>query len=215
MAMVKGELRQLQIAYPAGPAAGHRSADHRDGAAGIGWLVKTTFCTLWMSVLLVGAAPHATAQLRTPTEYEIKALFLYEFGRFVEWPPSPEGESDPFPICVLGEDPFGVLLDEALRNKSSAGHAVIARRILGISETGKCRILFISPSEDRRLPEILGDLEGKSILTVGEGVQFTRRGGIIGFLMQGNRVRFAINMEAAGRVGLRLSSQLLRLATLD
>jgi hypothetical protein len=153
------------------------------------------------------------AQSQPPTEYEVKAAFLYEFGRFVEWTPVSAGDSDFFAICVLGEDPFGILLDEAVKDKTASGHKVIARRIVGVRDSGDCRILFISPSEDSRLLEILKALEGKGILTVGEGSQFTRRGGMVSFRTEQNRVRFAINQAATERAGIKLSSQLLKIAT--
>ena len=162
---------------------------------------------------LVGcAAASAFSQSRPPTEYEIKALFLYEFGRFVEWPSSSRTAGDSFAICVLGEDPFGIVLDEAVKNKVVSGYSVVVRRMLGVTEAGPCRILFISPSEENRLLEILSALEGRSVLTVGEGNLFARRGGMISFTIEDNRVRFSINLAATEREGLRMSSQLLRVA---
>ncbi len=161
------------------------------------------------------AAPFAWAQARPASEYEVKASFLYEFGRFVEWAPSSEAGAGPFAICVLGVDPFGALLDQAVKNKTAAADPVVAKRITGIKDSGSCRILFISPSEDSRLPEILKALEGKNILTVGEGSQFTRRGGMIGFRTEDNRVRFTINLSATDGAGLKVSSQLLKVARIE
>jgi hypothetical protein len=101
-----------------------------------------------------------------------------------------------------------------VKNKSVAGHEVVVRRLVGVSELGSCQILFVSPSEQSRLPTILNALVGKSVLTVGEGAQFARRGGMISFTIENNRVRFAVNRTAAETADLRVSSQLLRLATL-
>jgi len=152
------------------------------------------------------------AQSRPPTEYEIKAAFLYEFGRFVEWPAASRQGGDSFSICVLGEDPFGLVLDEAVQGKTILGATVAAKRIVGVTDAGTCRILFISPSEENRLLEILRALEGRSVLTVGEGNLFTRRGGMISFTIEDKRVRFSINLAATEREGLRMSSRLLRVA---
>ena len=164
---------------------------------------------------LVGcAAASAFSQSRPPTEYEIKAAFLYEFGRFVEWPVASRQSGDSFAICVLGEDPFGFVLDETVQGKTISGAMVIARRIVAIRDAETCRILFLSPSEDSRLPEILKALEGRSVLTVGEENQFTRRGGMINFRLEDNRVRLAINLAVTERAGLKVSSQLLRVANI-
>jgi len=121
---------------------------------------------------------------------------------------------DSFAICVLGEDPFGFVLDETVQGKTISGATVIAKRIVAIRDAETCRILFISPSEDSRLPEILKVLEGRSVLTVGEENQFTRRGGMINFRLENNRVRLAINVAATERAGLKVSSQLLRIASI-
>jgi len=177
--------------------------------------------TIWNMLLiaawLLGWIPlrNSRAQSRPPTEYEIKAAFLYEFARFVEWVPATASASDSFAICVLGVDPFGVLLDEAVKDKTTNGYKVIAKRIVGAKDAGDCRILFVSPSEDNRLPEILKVLEGRNILTVGEGNQFTRRGGMISFRTEESRVRLTINTSATDRAGLKVSSQLLKLASIQ
>jgi hypothetical protein len=155
----------------------------------------------------------AFAQSRPPSEYQIKAVFLYEFGRFVEWPSFPQSPEQSFTICVLGADPFGVVLDNAVRNRTVNGHRVETKRLLGIRDSDTCHILFVSPSEERRVPDIVAALAGKSILTVGEGPEFTHRGGMIAFTVQDKRVRFAVNMGAAEGADLKVSSQLLKLAT--
>jgi hypothetical protein len=156
----------------------------------------------------------ACAQSRPATEYEVKALFLSEFSRFVEWNGSQAGSPD-FAICVLGVDPFGLSLDEAVKGKAASGAAVVAQRILAVRDAASCRIVFISPSEDGRLTDVLKALEGMSVLTVGEGSQFTRRGGMIAFRVEGSRVRITVNLAAAERQGLKLSSHLLKLARIE
>ncbi len=96
------------------------------------------------------------AQEKKPGEYDVKAAYLYNFGRFVEWPPAAApASSDSFPVCILGRDPFGPILDETLANEVTNGRALLAKRISKLQEVTDCRILFISSSEASRLKEIL------------------------------------------------------------
>lgn len=168
---------------------------------------------LLLAALLTVSSIQLLAQSRSPaTEHEVKAAYLYQFGRYVEWPSDQGRPSSSFVICVLGQDPFGVALDEIAKGKIISGQQVAIKRILGPSELQDCRILFVSRSEDDRLPAILKALEGKTVLTVGEGTQFTRRGGMVAFTSEDRKVRFVVNLAAAEAAKLRLSSQLLRLA---
>ena len=172
-------------------------------------------------------APNLRAQAPKPTEYEVEAAYLSNFGRFVEWSAragtSPgqvnAGQSgavpssnDPFYVCVLGQDPFGPLLDTALRGETIGGAPMVARRLAGPEEAAGCRILFLSSSKDSQLTTILPALVTSHILTVSDVPGFTRRGGMIQFVLSGNRVRFEINLAAAQRAGLTLSSELLKVA---
>lgn len=152
------------------------------------------------------------AQSRPPAPEEVEAAYLYQFGRYVEWPFDRQGESDSFLICILGTDPFGKALEQTVAGKIITGRQVAAKRILGPRESDGCRIVFVSPSEDARAPEILNALEGTGILTVGRGAQFTRRGGMIAFVSEERKVRFVINLAATDAEKLTLSSQLLRVA---
>lgn len=153
------------------------------------------------------------AQEAKHTEYEVKAAYLYNFGRFVEWPPRVTApKSDSFTVCVLGQDPFGPALDATLAGETINGSKVAAQRISKSQEAVNCRILFISPSEDSQLKETLAALDKTSALTVSDMSQFVRRGGMVQFILEGNRVRFEVNLTAAERADLILSSQLLKLA---
>ena len=144
-------------------------------------------------------------------EYEVKAAFLYNFARFVEWPdPAPAAE-EPVEICVLGEDPFGEVLDRTIAKKKVRGHPVVARRIEGPDDAATCRIVFVSASEERLRPT-LETLAREQTLTVGEDDDFTKQGGMIKFLLDERRVRLEINVDALERAGLKASSQLLRVA---
>jgi YfiR/HmsC-like len=150
------------------------------------------------------------AQLK-PTEYQVKAAYLSNFGRFVEW--RARVGNEPFKVCVLGPDPFGPALDATVSGESIDHAPVEAKRIAGAQEAGSCRILFISSAEDTQLRAILTALDKTSVLTVSDIPQFAKRGGMIQFILIGNRVRFEVNLDAAQRAGLSLSSELLKLAT--
>lgn len=153
------------------------------------------------------------AQTSKPTEYEVKAAYLYNFGRFVEWPsrtgPPP---ANSFNICVVGQDHFGAALNTTLADETIAGKSVVVKRIQTAQDATNCRILFISASEENQLKQILAVLNGSSVLTVSDMPQFSRRGGMVQFILEGNRVRFEINLASAEHAGLTLSSELLKLA---
>ena len=159
--------------------------------------------------VLPGAAPRAS-EYTEPTEYQVKAAFLYNFAKFVEWP-DPRGRA-PFVIGVLGDDPFGDVLEQTVTGKTVKSREFAVRRLADAAEAPRVDILFIASSEKSRLPEVLGRLRGSSVLTVGDTDNFVGRGGMVGFRTNGNVVRFDINLRAATRAGLRISSQLLRLA---
>jgi len=169
------------------------------------------FMALAVAWVLVGATC-LHAQQSSPTEYEVKAAYLYNFGKFVEWPAKVTAASDFFSICVLGEDPFGSTFDAAIAGESINGKKVVVKRITKPQDAVSCRILFISSSEEGRLQEILAVLDKASVLTVSDLSQFTRRGGMIRFVMEANRVRFEVNLTTAEHAGLTLSSQLLKVA---
>ena len=160
------------------------------------------------------AVPVAHAQRPKPTDYEVKAAYLYNFGRFIEWPAKvTSANTNPFTICVLGEDPFGTVLDATLAGEMIGNQAVIARRISSSQMSDDCRILFISSSEAKRLNNIIDALDRSAILTVSEIPQFSHRRGMIQFVMEGNRIRFEVNLTATQHAGLTLSSELLKVAT--
>lgn len=164
--------------------------------------------TLWG----IGGAWNLRAQSPKPTEYEVEAAYLSNFGRFVEWPARAASAGEPFNVCVLGQDPFGPVLDAALKGETIGTAPMAAKRISGPEEAAGCRILFISFAKESQLNAILKALGTESVLTVSDTAGFARRGGMIEFVLQGNRVRFEINLTAAQRAGLNLSSELLRVA---
>ncbi|MGH9468897.1 MAG: YfiR family protein [Terriglobia bacterium] len=169
------------------------------------------------SALLVAAALFGSTDLRlgawAPAEYEVKAAYLYNFGRFVHWPVSaPAAAGNLFSICVLGADPFGRLLDTTIAGEMIDGKRVVARRISQTEDAKGCRIVFVSGSEESDLAQVLPALNAERALTVSDIPQFTDRGGMIDFITADRHVRFEVNLAAARREGLRLSSQLLKLA---
>lgn len=155
----------------------------------------------------------AHAQDNKPTESQVRAAYLYNFGKFVEWPPAVRAaKGEPFAICVFGQDPFGPALDSTLAGESIGGATVVARRISKPAEMSHCRIVFIAAAEEPQLKDLLAALDKNSVLTVSDMPEFTRRGGMLQFVLDGKRVRFEVNLAAAERAGLTLSSQLLKLA---
>jgi hypothetical protein len=144
----------------------------------------------------------------------VKAVYLYNFGRFVHWPPTATaGKRDSFSICILGQDPFGPSLDSTLAGETLDGKPLAVKRISTPGDAGECRILFISSTEENHLKEILAALDESSILTVSDMPAFSRRGGMIQFVLEGDKVRFEINLTKAETAKLTLSSELLKVAT--
>lgn len=147
-----------------------------------------------------------------PSEYQIKAAYLYNFSRFVVWPERTVMSDARFEICVWGTDPFGVILDDTLAGESVQGRRLIARRISKSQEAVTCRILFVSVSEGDRLKEILGAVDKTNVLTVSDIPRFLQRGGMIQFVLEKGKVRFEVNLTNATQGGLTLSSDLLKVA---
>lgn len=154
------------------------------------------------------------AQSAKPPDYEVKAAYLYNFGRFVEWPAKvTAAKTGAFSICVLGEDPFGPALDATLAGERIGNQKVVARRISSPHESVDCQILFISTSEASRLNKIIDSLDKTAVLTVSDIPQFSQHRGMIQLVLEGSRIRFEVNLTATQRAGLTLSSELLKVAT--
>jgi hypothetical protein len=146
-------------------------------------------------------------------ESEVKAAFLYNFAKFVEWPPDAFPEpSAPLAFCVYGDDPVSASLDAVTRGETLNGRRLVVRRLRDLLQVRECHVLFISAAEKGRLPEALSALRDARVLTVGEGQGFLDKGGMIRLFLQQNRMRFDINLDAAEACALKISSKLLRLA---
>jgi hypothetical protein len=153
------------------------------------------------------------AQQSKPSEYQVKAAYLYNFGRFVKWPAGvAAGKGDSFPICVLGQDPFGSILDSTLAGEALDGKPVVVKRTAKLQDAADCRILFVSSTEEHHLKEILAAIDQAGVLTVSDIPEFSRRGGMIQFVVEGDKVRFEINLASAESARLVLSSELLKVA---
>ena len=147
------------------------------------------------------------------SEYQVKASFLYNFAKFVEWPPSAFPDANtPIAICIFGDDPFGTTLDDLIRGKTIDSRTLAIRRIHKPEDSKGCQVLFVSLSEDKRLSEIFASLKDSSVLTIGDTDEFADRGGAIQFLLEDAKVHFSINVDAIQRAHLTVSAKLLALA---
>ena len=173
----------------------------------IRYALTAVIVAFYCSTILLGQQPK-------PNEYQVEAAYLYNFGRFVKWPTKiPADKDGSFAVCVLGQDPFGPALDSTLANESLNGKPVVLRRISKPQDATDCRILFISSKEANHLREILATLDQQGVLTVSDMPDFSRRGGMIQFVLDGERVRFEINLASAENAKLVVSSELLKVAT--
>jgi hypothetical protein len=163
--------------------------------------------------LLVCGTIFLAAHTSIITEYQIKAAFLFNFTQFVEWPANafPEPET-PLIIGILGEDPFGNYLEETVTGEKVNGHPLVIQHYKNIGEVKTCHILFINRAETNKPEQAVINLKGKFILTVSDGNNFIKQGGMISFITRDNKIQIQINPEAAKEANLIISSKLLRLA---
>ncbi len=158
-------------------------------------------------------SPALIAQTKAPTEYQVKAAFLYNFAKFIDWPPSAFSDSKQrFDICVYGRDPFGTALEDALLGKTIGERRVGLGRAAQFQDLASCHVVFISASAHESAADLANRLKGRAVLLVGESEGFAASGGTIQFTIEDNRVHFVINPDAADRAGLKISSKLLALA---
>lgn len=160
---------------------------------------------IWMTASSAFAQPAAR-------EFQVKAVFLFNFTQFVEWPPAAfSSPTAPLVIGILGEDPFGSLLEEAVRDEKAGEHPLQIRRFQKFEEVD-CHVLYLSRTDADRVERVAGALAGKPIFTVSDVNQAARRGVMVQFLTESNRIRLRINLDATKRAGLTISSKLLRSA---
>jgi hypothetical protein len=157
----------------------------------------------------------AVAQAQSATEYQVKAAFLFNFAKFVEWPADAFLNADaPLQICVLGPDPFGRDFEQVIEDKSVNGHRLEVIHPSGVLQAKSCQIVFVAATEKSQILQIFQGLKGASVLTVGDTPGFAKMGGIINFVIEDSRVRFEINLKAAELAHLKLSARLLTVAKL-
>lgn len=162
--------------------------------------------------LILGGAADLSAEQRNPGEYQVKALFIYNFINFVEWPADSSFSSNSaINVCIVGEDPFNEAFDE-IRNETVKGKRLVIKPYHASEERRGCQLIFIPASEVRRAESILRTVRDAGVLTVGDTEEAARQGAVIGFYMEQKKVRFAINIEAAKHAGFKISSKLLKLA---
>jgi YfiR/HmsC-like len=169
---------------------------------------------VWIPLFLILFVPgiSSSAQPMHPTEPQVKAAYLYNFGKFVRWESAGVGNSDSLGICILGKDPFGSVLDSTVAGESIEGKKITVKRLAKIQEANQCSILFIGSSEESRLAPILSAAQRSGMLTVSDIPHFAEDGGIIGFITQQGKIRFEVNREAAEQSHVVLSSELLKVA---
>lgn len=165
-----------------------------------------------VALLLAVALPGKSAG-RDDTEYQLKAAFLLNFARFVEWPANAfESANSPLIIGILGQDPFGAVLDNIVAGKRVESRAIVVKRVPNVAEAARCHLLFISDSRRGDLPDILKRLDAKPVLTVSDMDRFTESGGMIWLKRRQDMIRFDINLQAAEAAKLKISSRLFKLA---
>jgi len=154
-------------------------------------------CRMKLVVIVACLFAFTLSAQPSPTEYQVKAAYLFNFGKFVKWP-SAAGAS--FSICVLGTDPFGSILDTTVREEKIDGRQVVARRIVRPQEAAGCQIVFISRSEEGQARKFIPSLTKAGVLTVSDMPGFLDHGGMIQFTFVGNRIRFEVNLDAVRKL---------------
>lgn len=191
----------------------HSAAAKRSTGPREGWRY---FCRwlpglVWAVLALTFSESRAEAQVSR--EYQLKAVFLYNFAQFTEWPENAfAAPNAPIVIAVLGANPFEGLLEDTVRGETVHGHPLAVAHYHRADEIKACHILFISQSETRHMDDIMKSVRGKPVLTVADADGALSREAIIRFLVENNKVRFRINQQAARAADITLSSRLLRVA---
>ena len=162
--------------------------------------------------LLLCRALSLPSQPSTTPEYQLKAVFLYNFTQFVDWPNGTfASDGSPMVIGILGKDPFGSYLQETISGEKVNGHPLVIEHYNTVEEIKDCHILFINLPDAKKTEKAITELKGKNILTVGEAPDFLKQGGMIRFLNQKGKINLQVNLETTKEASLVISSKLLRL----
>lgn len=176
--------------------------------ASVGLVSMALAGSVWSQISLQAGGPRDES-----LEYRVKAAYLLNFARYVEWPPRAIAGDSTLSICVFGADPFGRVLDATVDGRTAHGRPLRVRRLQSAEESDGCEVVFVSREAWRQSPQSLKAFAQVGSLTVGESDQFARGGGVIGFVIVDETVRFVVNTEARDRAGLRISSRMLSLAS--
>ncbi len=164
-------------------------------------------------LILLWGFVNSNARSAQYSEYAVKAAFIYNFAKFIDWPENAfPKENSPLIVGVLGRDPFGQILDETFRDKTVHGRNVVLKRLGPNESCAECHLLFISSSESERVSGVLNAHRGANTVTISDMPGFDEKGGVIRLFTARNKVRFSINSRAANNAGVKLSSQLLKLS---
>jgi len=171
---------------------------------------------LWVSILaalVAGPGSGTPVSAQVSMEYDLKAVFLYNLANFVVWPEAAyDSPESPFVIAVLGKDPFGRVLDDVVVNEYIGKHPIEIRRLSRHDDVSGCHLLFVAESESRRVPEILGRVRGRPVLTVADRPGFVDAGGMVGIERRSDQLQLSVNIAAVRAADLVVSSKLLEVA---
>jgi hypothetical protein len=175
--------------------------------------VLVTRGVLWLAVACVVIAASPQQQLEATLENDVKATFLFNFTKYVEWPASTfQSDDEPFKVCVIGSAAFSSAVDRVIANEAVGTHPLVRAAADTVEAVRSCHILFVGRVESASADRLLAGIRAVPVLTVGDAPDLLRRGATIAFVMEGNRVRFDVNVADARTRGLTISSKLLRVA---
>ncbi len=172
---------------------------------------KISALWLLLGARMPAAAAHPPAD--NVSDYEVKAAYIYNFARFVEWPSAKfPGADSPIRFCILNDHSFEIELNRIVKGKTISGHKIDVIQVLDGEQARKCHLLFVGSAQERDTHHLLEAIRGTNVLTVGETSRFVEEGGIINFVLRDDHVQFQINQKAANEAGLYISSRLLGIA---
>jgi hypothetical protein len=175
--------------------------------------VRQAFVFIFVCCLFLNTSPRAFSMNEETVEYPVKLAFLYNFTKFVDWPPdSYRGPRAPLMICIVGNDPFSPSIEGELRTRMVGAHPIEVKTLRPSDIMSACHIVFVPVTAEDQATRIVRSLKGSSTLTVGETEGFAIRGGIINLTAEGNKLHFEVNLLAADRAGLKISAKMLALA---
>lgn len=176
-------------------------------------IIRKVIRQSYISWLLTCSILFVSAQTPVAPEYQVKAVFLFNFTHFVEWPSTSfASDQSPLVIGILGENPFGAYMENVVSGEKVNDHPLVVYHYENLEEINTCHILFINKTETNNLSDILTSLKGKNILTVSDTPDFMQQGGMVRFFTRNNKINLQINLNATKLTKLEISSKLLRLA---